>query len=335
MYLNTNKLYTYFSGGRSPSTWRAGYNFEYAVTRLSKLMKEILRDALDNEYYIICKKSSFNALKMLCLCDEKWKLTDEGRVLAISLSSLRKQTKILSLPLSEVSINYDKLPEIGLRNYLLEHFRYKKDCFAEGGDIKILLSCMCFDLVRDAWRIHWRTNPSTKSYYDAFGESAIESSVKSYTYSSPLGSIIELISYENNPDYKKKLIEKIIDVISYTQKWDIEKAFITLRHWHADMGWTGDNWPWQNYVGLDLSNIISLYEIIGNKVLTNIAKTFFIEPLAFSKGWPDLTTIDYNGNLRLIEIKTVDRLFVSQIITISEMIKYFQISVIKVNRLTN
>ena len=47
MYLNKNELYTYFSGGRSPSTWRAGYNFRYAVTRLSKTQKEILQDAIN------------------------------------------------------------------------------------------------------------------------------------------------------------------------------------------------------------------------------------------------------------------------------------------------
>ena len=194
---------------------------------------------------------------------------------------------------------------------------------------------MFFDLVCEAWRVHWKTDPISKSYHETFGESAIESSVRSYTYSNPLGSIIELISYENNPDYKSKLIETIIDAISIAKKNDIEKAFITLRHWHAEMGWTGDNWPWQNYVGLDLHNIISLYEVIGNQGLTNIAKTFFIEPLAFFKGWPDLTTLDNSSNPQLIEVKTIDKLFVSQIITISEMTKYFKISVIKVNRLTN
>lgn len=314
--MNKNRLYSYDTYRTAPRTWRSAYNFEYSIKSLSGLMKKALRDALGNEDFINCKKNTANALAMRCLCDENCKLTHEGRVVAIAGSSLKQQVKALSLPINKVELSYDKSPEIAVREYLLKQHGYNHVCFAEGGDIGILLGCMCFEVVHKAWQVHFQTHH-------------LWSSPDSYMYVSPLGSIDLLDLSENTPDFYRHLMEAIIEAVSTAQKDDIEKAFHTLKQWHADMGWTGDNWPWHNYVGLRLPFIVSLYEALGNEVLTAITKAL-LNDTCLGKGWPDITAIDKNNNVQLFEIKTSDKLHPSQIITIPALANYFQVEVIKV-----
>jgi hypothetical protein len=45
---------------------------------------------------------------------------------------------------------------------------------------------------------------------------------------------------------------------------------------------------------------------------------FFSDPYAYAKGWPYLTLVEV-GEVRFIEVKTTDRLHISQIITIGKM----------------
>lgn len=336
--MNKNRPNNYDPYRTAPRTWRSAPSFK----SLSGLMEKALRDALSNENLINCKESTANALAMRRLCDQNGRLTHEGRVVAIDVSSLKQQAKALSLPINEIELPIinRKRPEIAVIDYLLNERRYKEVCFAEGGDIKTLLSCMCFEVIRKAWRVHCLTHPLYKSYHERYGESAVESSIISYMYAGPLGSLDVLDLLENRPNKSpgnrhspyKYLMMPIVEAIINAKKDDIEKAFCTLRQWHSDMGWTGDNWPWKNYVGLSLSFILSLYEALGNKVLADIPKMYFIDPAAFSSGWPDITAIDRNNNVQLFEVKTSDKLHRSQIITISAMANYFQIEVIKVKR---
>lgn len=316
VYFSKNLLYRYFDGGRSPVTWRAGYSFEYALKRLSPTMKNCLLNSIDNQYYIPSKESTIKALNNLSICNCDGSLTEEGKILAIYISPLKKQAEALNIPMVIFDQSYSTSPEIELRHILLEQSGFKDICFAEGGDIKLLISCLCFDLIQDVWRIHWRTHPSTKDYYDTFGESAVESSVRSYTYHNPIGSLTELISYENKPEYRKVLMEKMLYKLRVANRYDIENAYRTLKKWQCGMGWDETVWPWQSYIGLNLSFLVNLYEILGNEILIKIAESYFIEPLAFHKGWPDFTAINEKNELQLIEVKTSDKLYLSQIITI-------------------
>ena len=295
-------------------------------------MKDSLSNAPENQFMLSCKKSTLSSFNSLSLCHPDGSLTEEGNILAIYILPLKKQAVSLNLPLTEIDLNYNKCPETELRNFLIEKSGFKEVCFAEGGDMRILLSCMCFDLIQEVWRTHWRTHPSTIDYYDTFGESAVESSVQSYTYHDPIGSLTELISYENNPEFRSGLIEKILNRISTATLNDIEIAYTTLKKWQNEMGWADNVWPWQSYLGLNLRFLLNLFEIIGSKNLTKIAESYFIEPLAFHKGWPDLSVINDTIELQLIEVKSSDKLNLSQIITISEMRKYFNISLFKVRK---
>lgn len=338
--MNESRPYNYDPYRTAPRTWRSCPSFE----SLSRSMEKTLRDALSNANLVNCKKSTANALTMRGLCDQNVRLTNEGRVAAIELSSLKQQARALSLPINEIELptNKKERPEIKVLNYLLNECHYKAACYAEGGDIKTLLSCMCFDVIRKAWRVHCLTHPLYKSYHEHFGESSVESTIVSNMYANPLGSLdlLDLMEYrpnkgpENRPSPYKYLMMPIMEAIINAKKYDIEKAFCTLRQWHSDMGWTGDNWPWKNYVGLSLSFVLSLYEALGNKVLADIAKMYFIDPAAFGSGWPDITAIDRKNNVQLFEVKTSDKLGRSQIITISAMANYFQIEVVRVKKFT-
>lgn len=323
----------------APKTWRSAHSFG----SLSTSMRKALRDALSNANLINCTKSTAKALMMRDLCDQHSRLTNEGRVAAIALSSLKQQAKALSLNINEIElpINNKERPEIAVLTYLLNERHYKAVCYAEGGDIGALLSCMSFDVICNAWRVHCLTHPLYKSYHEAFGESSVEDTIIDNMYASPLGSLglLDLMEYrpdtspEDRPSPYKYLMEPIIEAITNAKKEHIEKAFRTLKQWHFDMGWTGDNWPWKNYVGLNLSFVISLYEALGNKFLAEIAKMHFLNPAVPGGGWPDITAIDRNNNVKLFEVKTSDKLHGSQIITISKMANFFQIEVIKVNKI--
>ena len=324
----------------APRTWRSVPSFE----SLSKLMGKTLQDALSNGNLVNCKKSTTNALIRRGLCDQNSKLTDKGRVAAIELSSLKQQARALSLPINniELIIANKERPEIATMTYLLNECNYKAVCYAEGGDILTLLGCMSFDQIRNAWKEHCLTHPLYRSYHEDFGESSVEDTITDNMYPSPLGSmdLLDLMENrpntcpENRPSPYKYLMPSIMEAITNAKKDHIKKAFCTLKQWHIDMGWTGDNWPWRNYVGLTLSFVLSLYEALGNKVLANIAKMFFMDLAAFGSGWPDITAIDRNNNVKLFEVKTTDKLHRSQIITILAMANFFQIELIRVKRIS-
>lgn len=322
----------------TPRTWRSNISNR----NLSVAMKKVLREALNDENKVYCNKNILNALAARNLCDQNSCLTNEGRVVAIEESSLTKQAKSLSLHINVVELHLEnkERPETATLNHLLNKNNYKSGCYAEGGDIKTLLSCMCFEVIRKAWRSHCLTHPQYKDYHISYGDSAVENTIMSNMYVSPLESIDLMDLMENRPDVSteirpspyKYLLKPILESISFARKDQIRKAFYTLKKWHHEMGWTGDNWPWKDYIGLNLSLILSLYEALGNEVLYEIAKTYFIDPAAFGGGWPDLTIIDQNNAVLLFEVKTSDKLLRSQIITISEMSNYFQIELIKVKK---
>lgn len=337
--MNESRNYNYDPYRTAPRTWRSSPIFE----RLSRSMERALQDALSNGNLINCKKSITNALVRRGLCDQNGKLTDEGRVAAIELSSLKEQAAALSLPINniELIISKKERPEIAVITYLLNECHYKAACYAEGVDIQTLLGCMSFDVMRNAWKEHCLTHPLYKSYHEDFGESSVEDTIMDNMYASPLGSIdlLDLMEKrpntcpENRPSPYEYLLPSIIESITNAKKDYIKKTFNTLKQWHFDMGWKGDNWPLSNYVGLTLSFVLSLYEALGNKVLVDIAKMFFMDPAAFGSGWPDITAIDKNNNVKLFEVKTTDKLHRSQIITILAMANFFQIELIMVKKI--
>lgn len=86
------------------------------------------------------------------------------------------------------------------------------------------------------------------------------------------------------------------------------------------------------YPGLSADVAIIFFDAIDLSIFEKIAIKFAEDPYEYRKGWPDLTIIK-DGKIRLIEIKTTDKLHESQLkmIPILRDILPFEISVCKIN----
>lgn len=88
------------------------------------------------------------------------------------------------------------------------------------------------------------------------------------------------------------------------------------------------------YPGVTLDIAIALFDAVDLSIFEKIAIKLAENPYEYSKGWPDLTIIK-DKEVRLIEIKTTDKLHASQLKTIPILreILPFEISVCKIKNL--
>lgn len=83
--------------------------------------------------------------------------------------------------------------------------------------------------------------------------------------------------------------------------------------------------------GLSLEVGLALFDALHTETFMRLARKFSEEPYTYRKGWPDLTIVK-NSKLKLIEVKTTDKLHTSQIKTIPMLVYVLgnKISVLKV-----
>lgn len=351
-----NRLYTSWSSTIS-ETWRSTYNFNLIIKSLSRLMKKVLREALNNKNHINCRLNTMNSLILRNLCDEDGKLTQEGKVVALAILSLKKQTEALSININEIEyrknlpkinpINYLSnfydytnpehykaivsseilkckiYPEITIKKLLIKHDNYNIVCFDEGSTIHTLLSCMTFNVVHKAWKDYYQIQyKNNKNINDRYFN---DDKYITYTFGVSLNSIRYLSLVKNKAYFYKNLVKELLHNAKTVRKNDIENAFIKIQEIHSD----NLNDSSQNNC-TKLSIILSLYDALGKNLLNKILKIYLSDPSAFGQGWPDLTTIDKNNIVKLLEVKTSDKLHISQIITFQEISKYLPIEIIKV-----
>jgi hypothetical protein len=72
------------------------------------------------------------------------------------------------------------------------------------------------------------------------------------------------------------------------------------------------------YPSLTVEAILSLFLALGSERLSVITKAIMEEPYQYRSGWPDLTMIR-DGSIHWVEVKTNDKLHMSQIVTLSRM----------------
>lgn len=72
------------------------------------------------------------------------------------------------------------------------------------------------------------------------------------------------------------------------------------------------------YPGLNSDIMSTLFAAIGAERLAQITEAVMKNPYSYRSGWPDLTMVK-DSDMSWVEIKTTDRLHVSQIMTISRM----------------
>jgi hypothetical protein len=110
--------------------------------------------------------------------------------------------------------------------------------------------------------------------------------------------------------HKEKAAD-ILDVIEHAKLKDVEANFEEIyKHFIVQ----------EAYPGLETAFISSLFSAVGSKCLRNIAEFLFEDSYCYRNGWPDLTLVK-DGRIWLFEVKTTDRLHLSQIKTIPRMQK--------------
>lgn len=103
--------------------------------------------------------------------------------------------------------------------------------------------------------------------------------------------------------------ELILNAVQNTSNVEIEKHFKEIYMFRQIPSY---------YPGLTPSLMTSLFAAIGAQQLAQITAAIMENPYRYRSGWPDLTMIK-GSDMSWVEIKTSDRLHVSQIMTISRM----------------
>lgn len=309
-------------------------------------MISALKESNNNGDKLTCKSVTQKALYSRNFCTEDGFLTDEGKVFTISLLSLKKQAETLLINVKKLEYGYDGYPNIKVKNYMdnfydhtnPEHYKvlvnyellktkifpeifagntllkdkdYKLVCFDEGKSIFILLTCMCYSELSKAW------NDSGNDL----------SGVKSNLHS------IKLLSLMNSKKgFYEDLSENLLNAVKCAKIEDILIAFDKIKYDYNEL--IIDTVIDKNCIGISKQFIKSLYHSLGNDILIRIMKIYLIDPNTFGKGWPDITAIKINNTVKLIEIKTSDKLHVSQINTFLEIKKIIDIEIIKVTKVS-
>jgi len=73
------------------------------------------------------------------------------------------------------------------------------------------------------------------------------------------------------------------------------------------------------YPEMSIDGLLAIWQSIGAVGWARIAESFLIDPYTFRAGWPDLSIASGNS-LRLIEVKTSDKLHASQQETLSKLL---------------
>lgn len=73
------------------------------------------------------------------------------------------------------------------------------------------------------------------------------------------------------------------------------------------------------YPEMDEAGMEAIWTALGAERWAMVAEAFFADPYGFRAGWPDLAVVD-DGKVRLIEVKTTDKLHASQVRTFRDFL---------------
>jgi len=174
-------------------------------------------------------------------------------------------------------------------------------CFTEGGIVFVALYALCFERLFHLGKSKWGS-----ADYTATVRGKARTPVQSWMYSS-------VIVYQEFLSTTVDLEGELLRDIASVSVGQAMKSFDRLRSWQSD-----EKWFPHSYVGMTQELVQLVLERLPRATLVEIARLFFSDPHAYVKGWPDLTVIE-GGEVRFVEVKTVDCFHASQIITIGDM----------------
>lgn len=264
--------------------------------KFSSSKRELFKNAIETNNVIAETKSNIKKFSKMGLCDESGELTDRGRVVTLSYMSLDRQCKILGIPIKYIPLNRFGEPETAALEYYKRN-GYKGDS-TEGGIMQIILYAACFDRL-------FPLHEEKYKKYDDFGviyhgDKIVTSAI---SYSQHFMSFYK---------YFKELGDELIRIIKNTDINVIKKNYEKILKFQLNESWA--------YKGNEITKNLAadVYSGLGNITLAEIAKLFFTNPYAYCVGWPDLTIVKDN-HVKLVEVKTTDKLKKSQIITINDL----------------
>lgn len=271
-------------------------------------MRKALRKSVREHAPVSATAATVAALAARGLCNPGGGLTDKGTVASLALLPLQDQCNLLAVPLVDVPCSPGKRPELTAKRKLESEGH--EVCFTEGGILTVTLYCLAFTRLRKLGEQVWGGLDYER---ELFGKR--QTPVQSWMYAG-LMSYIELLPACPN------LENLMVADIAKTSRSDMLANFDVLHSWQIN-----ENWFPYNYVGLTRSLVGRIYDALGPEALAAIARLLFLDPYAYVKGWPDIAAVRSN-ELRLVEVKTTDKLIPSQLITIPDMIRVADLSVV-------
>ena len=285
---DVSKLHHYNPLWRVPVTWRTTFSWDYLTGALSPPMSRALRSAARTGILDGVSRTTLRALEVRGLCDGD-SLSREGLIVSISQCSLSTQCELLQLPRKEWHLPKARSPEIAVM--MTRSQNGAKVAYCEGGAVLLVLYCLCFERLYRLSRKHWGSAEEARSFM--------------YTSILCYGELLE-----QHPE----LPDQMVADIANTREQELLRSFDILKSWQG----SGDGWAGRDWVAVDRELVLQLFRALGNDRCAAIARRFLQDPFAFTKGWPDLVWVE-GETAGLIEVKTKDRLHISQIITIPEI----------------
>jgi len=275
------------------STWRSECNWR--DFKLSSPMQKALRQTvLNDQGKVFISQQTLRALQHRKLIGPEGEPTPLGIVFALSLSPLKEQCKYIGLEIVKINIKkkYRDPAVDGMYHFL---GKGNQCCYSEGVDIRKLIYCLYFH------KLSQLTKPGWKFFFEG-------------TNMYPLAVGLGLFDFEDYVNDFETIEDDLVNIVL-----DIKRDVFLSNY--RRLYKKGFSW-----FGADEFFAIKVFEMLGQERLARILKMFFMDRYAFSVGWPDLTVIIEN-EVHFVEIKTTDKLIISQLITIPEMIKAADLSV--------
>jgi hypothetical protein len=259
----------------------SGYHYHRLEIIVELTIEEIAQN-IENKYLYELNSAEKNKAYFLKTYPEDLELKEWSQI--ISKLPLAKQCEELGIVHEKLGgLSYGKKPEIEALRYFSDHGYVGAYC--EGGPILLLIRAAALDVIAQLDLIRWRGNE----------ERCRNSACTGYTESS-------LVVCNEGSEY-------ILNAIRCTDVNHVVRNFSEI-YMHESVQ--------ERSPGLTSDIMAALFMSIGAERLAQITEEIMKNPYCYRSGWPDLTMTN-GSDMLWVEIKTKDRLHISQIMTISRM----------------
>lgn len=228
------------------------------------------------------REGTLNALISRGLLDAHFSITPLGSITAIGRFPLEEQCRALHIDLNTRKWDWSSSPEIDA----YEMFRGEGyvGTYCEGGGFGAAIKALCLDALTE-----------TSIFYGTSVNAREDACLKG----------VVGLSHVETPK-----LEKIFNQIQQCSKTTYLAAFAEITSYGFIREW---------YPGLTLEFADALFDAVPKSEFVRLAKWVSLHH-THRNGWPDLTLVKAR-RLKLVEVKTKDRLHCSQLVTIPALMR--------------